>query len=483
MEKSLADRVKLLETSGFCLTQKEFRLPSYPYALKRDIEVPHSWKKNKMAGKDWCLGFCRQNCLSLIKPEGTVCLRQEQLVSTKRLLQAIEDFRFAASDTFIFHCQAKDTNKSNEVQNEERIQAHQTMPNTSQAPANVISGDISSRCSPSPEKTAKKDLKLSAKQPQPTCSKRNSSVAKVKNAKRSIALSSSSEADNVSYSNTDDYKCGFCGVSYYSKSSSAGVVMAHGPCGLPRSLLPMEVKMATKWLPCLLPKMAMTSAELVPGLSARLPPRRTVFDSRRGRSQTFALGIVPDGALIGGLSRGSPISPAPAFRHCSIFTFVEGKWDFGTSGSGIGNRSCSCSCHSDPRQPFSPQNYRADWCVLEALPPPMPRIVSLYLYQHYGKINPLPIPVLKIYNRSCACGGSFYKGKGSDLTELQKGMISAFGPRGAAMYVNSSHASVVKVYSEWTNGTIGIIIVETAELHAQFMSRGEHRRRWCVKVN
>ncbi|KAJ8870596.1 hypothetical protein PR048_029619 [Dryococelus australis] len=114
----------------------------------------------------------------------------------------------------------------------------------------------------------KKDLKLSATQPQPTCSKSNSSVAKVQNESsntvrslpqhiatgcsslrgqerpktkchttstylqqeqqlcrqslkcRTFILSSSSEADNVGDSDTGDYKCGFCDVCYYSKPSS-----------------------------------------------------------------------------------------------------------------------------------------------------------------------------------------------------------------------------------------------------------------------
>ncbi|KAJ8894504.1 hypothetical protein PR048_007158 [Dryococelus australis] len=42
-------------------------------------------------------------------------------------------------------------------------------------------------------------------------------------------------------------------------------------------------------------------------------------------------------------------------------------------------------------------------------------------------------------------------GKGSNLTELQKGMIISF----QETFVNCSHVSVVKVYREWTNGTIG----------------------------
>ncbi|KAJ8885543.1 hypothetical protein PR048_011741 [Dryococelus australis] len=194
MEKSLADRLKLLERHVFGLTQKELRLASYSYALKCDIEVPHFWKEIKMVVKDCCLGFRRLHGLSLRKPEGLsketatgvnkeaigkkevisqtsvergenvtvvaystpldrtsrhwsflgeyASVRNSRIISLMGISpfrpQAIEDFRFAASDKYSYST-AKDINKSNEVQNEEIIQAKQTIPNTSQAPANAIS--------------------------------------------------------------------------------------------------------------------------------------------------------------------------------------------------------------------------------------------------------------------------------------------------------------------------------------------------------
>ena len=50
-------------------------------------------------------------------------------------------------------------------------------------------------------------------------------------------------------------------------------------------------------------------------------------------------------------------------------------------------------------------------------------------------------------------------GKRGDLSELQKGMIIGFRAKGGsisetAQFVNCSRAAVVKVYREWTNGTI-----------------------------
>ncbi|KAJ8893471.1 hypothetical protein PR048_006069 [Dryococelus australis] len=65
-------------------------------------------------------------------------------------------------------------------------------------------------------------------------------------------------------------------------------------------------------------------------------------------------------------------------------------------------------------------------------------------------------------------------GKGSNLTELQKGMIIGFRPkRGSisktATFVNCSRASVVKVYRECTNGTIGNNHSGNSELHEAFM--------------
>ncbi|KAJ8870043.1 hypothetical protein PR048_029054 [Dryococelus australis] len=48
---------------------------------------------------------------------------------------------------------------------------------------------------------------------------------------------------------------------------------------------------------------------------ARLPPRRTGLPGQR----IFACGTMP---LVGGFSRGSPVSPAPSLRRCSILTSI-----------------------------------------------------------------------------------------------------------------------------------------------------------------
>ncbi|KAJ8867299.1 hypothetical protein PR048_031100 [Dryococelus australis] len=53
--------------------------------------------------------------------------------------------------------------------------------------------------------------------------------------------------------------------------------------------------------------------------TARLPPRRTGFNPRPGHSRISASGLRPERyALFGGFSRGSPVSPALAFRRCPI---------------------------------------------------------------------------------------------------------------------------------------------------------------------
>ncbi|KAJ8881139.1 hypothetical protein PR048_017612 [Dryococelus australis] len=51
---------------------------------------------------------------------------------------------------------------------------------------------------------------------------------------------------------------------------------------------------------------------------ARLPPRRTGFNTRPGDGLS-QVGIMQDD---GGFSRGSPVSPAPSFRRRSIFTSI-----------------------------------------------------------------------------------------------------------------------------------------------------------------
>ncbi|KAJ8895469.1 hypothetical protein PR048_000802 [Dryococelus australis] len=60
------------------------------------------------------------------------------------------------------------------------------------------------------------------------------------------------------------------------------------------------------------------------GLTTRLPRRQTGFDPRRGRTRNFACGIsfrtMP---LTCGFSRGSAVSPALAFRRCSMFTSLR----------------------------------------------------------------------------------------------------------------------------------------------------------------
>ncbi|KAJ8871731.1 hypothetical protein PR048_028067 [Dryococelus australis] len=56
-------------------------------------------------------------------------------------------------------------------------------------------------------------------------------------------------------------------------------------------------------------------------LHARFPPRQTGFNPRPGH-RIFASGNHRTMPLVGGFSRGSPVSPSPSFRRRSIFTSI-----------------------------------------------------------------------------------------------------------------------------------------------------------------
>lgn len=79
-------------------------------------------------------------------------------------------------------------------------------------------------------------------------------------------------------------------------------------------------------------------------------------------------------------------------------------------------------------------------------------------------------------------------GKGSDLSELQKGMIISFRTKGGsisetAKFVNCSRAAVVKVYREWTNSTVMNNRRGNCGTPRAIDVRGERRLRRCVKAN
>ncbi|KAJ8896930.1 hypothetical protein PR048_002276 [Dryococelus australis] len=58
------------------------------------------------------------------------------------------------------------------------------------------------------------------------------------------------------------------------------------------------------------------------GYPARLPPMRSGFNPRADHSGFLHVGIVPDDAIGRRFSWGSPVSPAPSFRCCSILISI-----------------------------------------------------------------------------------------------------------------------------------------------------------------
>lgn len=109
MEKTLAQRVKYLESRGFGVTPKQLGIAAYSYATKCGIETPSSWSENKTAGNDWYLAFCKRNNLSLRKPEALSKARaagvnKEAVTAYFEVLgKILDEFNLCNQPTYIYN--------------------------------------------------------------------------------------------------------------------------------------------------------------------------------------------------------------------------------------------------------------------------------------------------------------------------------------------------------------------------------------------
>ena len=103
-EKVLTEYLLKLAQMFHGLGPKDVRRLAYECAVQYNVNIPESWRQNKMAGKDWMNGFLkRQSELSLRKPEATSLSRATSFNKTniqcffEKLGEVMDRYKFNAS--------------------------------------------------------------------------------------------------------------------------------------------------------------------------------------------------------------------------------------------------------------------------------------------------------------------------------------------------------------------------------------------------
>ncbi|KAJ8883342.1 hypothetical protein PR048_015185 [Dryococelus australis] len=174
--------------------------------------------------------------------------------------------------------------------------------------------------------------------------------------------------------------------------------------------------------------------------------------------------------LVGWFSRGYPISPALAFRHCSILTSFHPL------------RLSRRHCQEPPKSLNSTQPLVA--CVHALV---RNRLSVLEVFDARPSRASLRFGSHRFLVPSFRALTNLQR-KHSPLFLDRKGMIIGFrAEEGSisetATFVNCSRASVVKVYRDWTNGTNGKYRRGNCGSPRAIEVRGERRLRWCMKAN
>ncbi|KAJ8874313.1 hypothetical protein PR048_025159 [Dryococelus australis] len=232
-------------------------------------------------------------------------------------------------------------------------------------------------------------------------------------------------------------------------------------------------------------------------------PRRTGFEFPAGSSRIFAMWeSCRTMQLVGGFSRGSPVSPVFTFKRCSILTLLP---THGLSKPKSLHTQC-CNRHTC-RSRVSTAVVR--WCgedvmcVLHACFTDIalvamlePRIRGCDLWRGRADVSEswpysffcqqrrllTRVPLFtEAAHESLACGVLAFGLEATlpaELTDVRK--CSATEATGW-MLAFLRRFLLISTLSAWTNGPLGITAVETTELHTPLMS--EIRLRQCMKAN
>lgn len=99
-ERSLADYLKTSAKMCYGLTTKQVRELAYQFAVRLAINMPVSWKQNKIASLDWLKGFLkRHDSLAVRKPENTSLARTTSFNKTN-----VKDFFDNLARCYKKHC-------------------------------------------------------------------------------------------------------------------------------------------------------------------------------------------------------------------------------------------------------------------------------------------------------------------------------------------------------------------------------------------
>ena len=108
MEVDLAQHVKTMANMFHGLSILTCCKLAYEFAIKNELQVPDSWKKNKQAGRDWWGGFKKRQNLSIRSPEATSFARAVAFNPATlnrfydNLSQVMNTFKFLPAD--IYNC-------------------------------------------------------------------------------------------------------------------------------------------------------------------------------------------------------------------------------------------------------------------------------------------------------------------------------------------------------------------------------------------